>query len=834
MTGQQNRSFLTVVLVLALIAGYVTFSSKIKPTYGLDIRGGVRVALRAKTEEYKDGKWSESSLEAVRKVIENRVNYTGVSEPTIVTKPPDQVVVELPGLKDEAEAIKSFQSTASLEFYYLRQLGSKDRSREAVWSISEQVDPVTKVKQEVLVDRNGVPLTEEQLKDAVFSSAPIVTGKDLEENSCRAVITGTGDPEIEFKFKDKGAQEFEDFTRAHIGEFLAVFLDHKLLTAPTIDSVIPGGKGVIHGNFTLESSKALAANLNAGALPVPLEIVETRKLEATLGAEAVKATTIAGIAGLVLVLVFMVAWYRLPGVIANAALLLYTLFSIALFKLIPVTLTLPGIAGFILSIGMAVDANILIFERLKEELRSGKTLRAAIDAGFKRAFTAIFDSNFCTAMTCCVLFNYGTGPIRGFALTLGLGVGVSMFTAITVTRTFLFALVSMGVAAREEAYGLNERHYNLKVMSRKAIWLGFSLAVIVPGLIAWATGGIKYSIDFTGGTELAVPYKDRHSVAEIEKALVGADAKFKDSRVVVSGGAESRLAYVTTRRLTIPEREKLQQTLVDQVGPLTPGQQIAYSDVSGTISSELTKDAVKAVLIASALIVLYLTFRFAMGGWKEGLKYGLCAVIALLHDVLVVWGVFALMGAALKWQVDSLFVTAMLTVIGFSVHDTIIVFDRVRENLNHRAKGENFSDLTDKSIDQTFSRSIKTSFTVVLVLLALFIAGGAVINHFVFALLVGILSGTYSSIFNASVLLVMWKKMDSGLALTGAGANTGAKSNLVARPASPQPGDRPLVSPPKPAASVAAPAASDESTSDSASAESKVAPRKAPVRKRRM
>jgi SecD/SecF fusion protein len=298
---------------------------------------------------------------------------------------------------------------------------------------------------------------------------------------------------------------------------------------------------------------------------------------------------------------------------------------------------------------------------------------------------------------------------------------------------------------------------------------------------------------------------------------------------------------VTTRRLTIPEREKLQDALVARVGPLAPGQHIAYSDVSGTISKELTQDAVFAVLYASALIVLYLTFRFAIGGWKEGLKYGLCAVIALLHDVLVVWGSFAILGMALNWQVESLFVTAMLTVIGFSVHDTIIVFDRVRENLHHRVKGENFSDLTDRSIDQTFSRSLKTSFTVVLVLLALFFGGGAIINHFVAALLIGIISGTYSSIFNASVLLVMWKKMDTGLTLTGAGSATGARSNLVARPAAPMPGDRPLVSPTKVKAEQAPrpkPAASEVSASDtgedSESVAVKSAPKRQAVRRRRM
>ncbi len=842
MTGQQNRTFLIFILVLTVIAGYVTFTSRIEPKFGLDIRGGVRVVLHAKTEEYK-GKWSDQNLEAVRHVIENRVNGTGALEPTIITKQPDQIVVELPGLQDEKAALESLQSTASLEFYWLRQLGNKDRSRQGIWAEREITDPVTGVKQETLVDAaSGHTITPEQLQEAVFSNPPLVTGKDLLENSCRAVIQGNGDPVIEFGFKAKGASDFEDFTRQHIGEYLAVFLDKKLLTAPVIDSVIPGGKGNIHGSFTLESAKSLAANLNAGALPVPLEIIETRKLEATLGAEAVKATTVAGVLGLALVLVFMIAWYRVPGIIANAALLLYTLFSIALFKLVPITITLPGIAGFILSIGMAVDANILIFERLKEELRSGKTLRVAIDTGFKRAFTAIFDSNFCTAMTCCVLFYFGTGPIRGFALTLGLGVGVSMFTAITVTRTFLFSLVSVGIAANPAAYGLSEKKYDLHVMRRKKLWLGISLAIIIPGMVAWMAGGIKKSIDFTGGTELAVPYATRHSSGDIEKALASIDSKYKDSRVVVSGGGltASKLAYITTKRISIAEREALQASLIEKVGPLANGEHIAYSDVSGTISQELTQDAILAVVCASGLIVLYLTFRFSIGGWKEGLKYGICAVVALLHDVFVVWGSFALLGMALNWQIDSLFVTAMLTVIGFSVHDTIIVFDRIRENLHHRSKGENFSDLTDRSIDQTFSRSLKTSFTVVLVLLALFFGGGAIINHFVGALLIGIISGTYSSIFNASVLLVMWKKMDTGLALPGAGAASGAKSKLTARPTS-LPGDKPLVSAAKATSPMSPRAKPDTSATDSAdddndsgSSTPKSAPKRQAVRRRRM
>ncbi len=862
MTGQQNRWFLLLILALAIVSGVITFRNKIgnfdvSPKMGLDIKGGVRVVLRAKTSEYT-GNWNAENLEAVRKVLENRVNATGVAEPLLITKPPDQIIVELPGLKDEKQALEQLQSTASLEFYWLPQLGNSKTGRKGTWDQRSSKDPKA-VGDELYNVETGQALTPQQLEEAIFGNKEfkeggpdspshlIATGKDL-ENTCRATIGADGKAEIQFEFKtsgnEKGGQNFEEFTRNHTGEFLAVFLDKKLLTAPTVEGVIPGGKGVIHGSFSLEYAKAVADQLNAGALPVPLETIEVRKLEATLGAEAVRQTTVAGIIGLALVVLLMLVWYRLPGLIANVALILYALFSIALFKLIPITLTLPGIAGFILSIGMAVDANILIFERMKEELRSGKTLRNAIDTGFKRAFTAIFDSNFCTIMTCCVLYGFGTGSIRGFALTLGVGVAVSMFTAITVTRTFLFSLVSLGgFAANPAAYGLSERHYDLKVMSRKMLWLGISGAIIVPGLIAWAIGGIKPSIDFTGGTELQIPFAAHHSPIEIEKALTEINGTYKNtSRVVVSSFGGDNVAYVTIPRLSVGDRETVTQSLVSKVGPLGNGQSVGYSDVSGTISAELTRDAILAVIVASGLIVLYLTFRFAIGGWREGLKYGSCAVIALLHDVLVVWGLFAILGFALNWQVDSLFVTAMLTVIGFSVHDTIIVFDRVRENLQHRQRGENFSDLTDRSIDQTFSRSLRTSFTVIVTLLALFLFGGSIINHFVGALLFGIISGTYSSIFNASVLLVLWKQRDGTLTLAGAGAATGPKSNLAARPTTALPGDKPLVTPapkperPRPTLDADVSGAVERATSEGERSETSrtAAPRKQPVRRRRM
>ena len=842
MTGNQNRILLAVILVLTVCAAVIAFNNRlfggdIAPKYGLDIKGGVRIILRAKTEQYKGGKWTPEKLEAIRSILERRVNATGVAEPLLITKQPDQIIIELPGLKNEVDALHQIQSTANLQFYWLPQLGNKNGTRSSIWAVKEVPDSTTGSKKDVLVDAaTGQPLSDAILETQVFSKDPLVSGKDLLPNS-EATIQGTGNPVIQFEFNSEGGRIFEEFTRvpSHLGDFLAVFLDGKLLTAPSINGPIPG-KGIIEGNFTLESAKALSEQLNAGALPVPLEVLETRKLEATLGAEAVKATTVAGAVGLGLVLLFMLGYYRLPGAIANVALILYTLFSFALFKLWPVTLTLPGIAGFILSIGMAVDANILIFERVKEELRTGKTLRAAIDAGFKRAFTAIFDSNACTLITCSVLYYFGTGPIKGFALTLGIGVAVSMFTAITVTRTFLFALVGHTFAQNPTAYGLNIQWTpKLRVMSRKMFWLGLSGIVIIPGMIFWAMGGIKKSIDFQGGTELNIPYATRHTSDEIQKALVGISPRYADSRVVVSDDPNSKPAFVTTIRLALDERTSVIKALIEKVGPLAQGrgaQDVAFSDVSGTISQELTFDAIKAVLVASLLIVLFLAFRFSIGGFKEGLKYGLCAVAALLHDVLVVWGSFAILGYIFKWQIDSLFVTAMLTVIGFSVHDTIIIFDRMRENLAHRLKGENFSDLADRSIDQTIARSLNTSFTVILTLFALFVWGGAIIHQFIGALLIGIISGTYSSIFNASVLLVLWKQQDGGGIMSTSGALSGLKSGLTARPSTLLPGDRPLVTPQRPGSSVGFTEEASEEGTPGTTKPGTV--RRQPVRRRRM
>jgi len=625
-----------------------------------------------------------------------------------------------------------------------------------------------------------------------YGGKTILTGADLEPQSSAHLGTD-GAPTVSQVFNPKGTAAFADFTTQHTGEIMGIVLDDSVLSAPYIKDPILDGQGEISGGFpTLGEAQSLSNLLNAGALPIPLEQVQTQSIEASLGVGAVTKSLIAGGVGLALVLLFMLLYYRLPGLLADIALLIYALFTLAIFKgglnwLFPgliVTLTLPGIAGFILSIGMAVDANILIFERLKEEMRDGKALRPAIDSAFKRAFTAIRDSNICTCITCIVLLSLGTASVRGFALTLLIGVLVSLFSAITVTRTLLYLLVDVfpGLAKNPALFGLgvnsligqttgSSTRTGLNIIGRRKLFYGLSLAIIVPGLIFLLVPqlhGLKPSIEFTGGTQIQVQYDRAVTQAEVQKAV--ASQGFKDDTIQMADGGTTAIVSVRERSsVANPRSNPVRQRLVQALDPLAPHAPDQTTDprapqfvqqfgsVGSVISTEVTSNAIWAVGIASGLIVLYLALVFGIGGFVAGLRLGTSAVFALLHDILVLLGAFAIFGYFLGWEIDSLFITAMLTVIGFSVHDTVVIFDRVRENLRHKARGENFESLVNRSIGQTLARSINTSLTVVMTLVALVVLGGQTTRLLNVALLIGILSGTYSSIFNAASILVDWE-----------------------------------------------------------------------------
>jgi len=615
----------------------------------------------------------------------------------------------------------------------------------------------------------------------------VVTGNDLEPNSS-AHLGQNNDPAVTQQFKPDGAQKYADFTKAHTGEIVGIVLDDSVIEAPYIKEPILDGQGEISGGFaTLSEAQTLANLLNAGSLPIPLTQEQTQSVEASLGKGAVHASQVAGVVGLILVLLFMLFYYRLPGLVADLALIIYALFTLAIFKgalnwLFPglvVTLTLPGIAGFILSIGMAVDANILIFERLKEELRAGKALRPAIDSAFKRAFTAIRDSNICTSITCIVLLSLGTASVRGFALTLLIGVMVSLFSAITVTRTLLYLLVDAGFGKNNNValFGLNMKSLRggdtpssptPNIIGRRKFFYGLSLAIIVPGLLflipipGVKPSYLKKSIEFTGGTQIQVQYTQPVTQGAVQQALTAQGFKH-DTVQMAEGGTVAIVSVPVSSDVANPQNNPVRISLLkalDTIGPhaTDPTKFIQqFGNVGGIISRELTTNAIEAVFMASGLIVLYLALVFGIGGFVAGLRLGTSAIVALLHDILVLVGAFSIFGYFLGWEIDSLFITAMLTVIGFSVHDTVVIFDRVRENLRHKSRGENFESLVNRSIGQTLARSINTSLTVVMTLLALVILGGQTTRLLNVALLIGIVSGTYSSIFNAASILVDWE-----------------------------------------------------------------------------
>jgi len=757
----KHRWVIALVLALLAFSTFVVSSTTWRGKQwrlkrGLDLAGGVRVVLQAETDKLPRGEeWSNKHLSSVIRIVRARVDAWGVSEPLIQPKGADQVVVELPGIEHKEEAIGQLKSTARMEFRHLYNVHYADAKTYRPAAARYAMTTGVVGGKDGFTFTNAQGNSADQLK-VIAESRLILTGNDLKPVSRTTKDSDGFGPAVALEFTPEGRKRFADFTRRNVGEILAIILDDKILSAPRINEPILHGSAVISGRFTVKEATRLADFINAGALPVPLKVVQIQSVEATLGRASVTQSVEAGIWGVLAVVVFMVLYYLLPGLVADVALGIYALLTLAGFKLFGVTMTLPGIAAYILSIGMAVDANILIFERLKEELRSGKTLRAAIDAGFSRAFTSIFDSNMCTLITCVILRWFGTGPIRGFALVLGMGVAISMFTAITVTRTVLHLIVNTRFGESPALFGLGRQWVTgrsgrqVDVVGRMKVWFALSAIVLIPGFYYWlGAHGLKGGIDFTGGSLMQVEFKQPVQTTTIDEVL--ADIGLHGSLIQRSTD-KTNTVFIRTKDIPEQKFADVQASLRSLGGAIQ-----AREQVGPTVSRELTTNAIKAVLFASLGIVLYLSVRFAIGGLAYGFRFGVCAILATLHDVGVIIGIFAMLGYFFNWEIDSLFVTAVLTIIGFSTHDTIVIFDRIRENLRHRAKGESFAGLANKSILQSFARSINTSLTVVLALVALLIFGAENIRHFVVALLIGVITGTYSSIFNASQLLVLWQ-----------------------------------------------------------------------------
>jgi SecD/SecF fusion protein len=720
---------------------------------GLDLQGGTRLVLQADLATVPESERAQR-IAGVQQVIERRVNAFGVAEPIVQAVGQDRVLVELAGIRDIEQAKTLIGQTARLDF--------REQSAAAPGS-----DPASAAGQPsdtpgwVVVQAVGSDGERHELTGQYFKRADV----GFEQSSNR--------PMILFEFNDEGARMFGEATQRLVGRPLGIFLDNQLLTSPVVREPITGGRGQITGQFTLPDAKNLVIQLNAGALPVPVQIVEERTVDATLGGDSVRKSVVAGELGLLVIAAFMIALYRVPGIMAVLALGVYTLVTMALFKLWPVTLTLAGIAGFILSIGMAVDANILVFERMREELRTGKTVFTAMEAGFQRAWSSIRDSNVSTLLTCAILYwfgsNFGASIIVGFAVTLAMGVLVSMFSAIFVTRSFLRALASwqgvscpalFGVVPVPEAAMVTRP---LEIAAHRWVFLGVSTLVLLPGLVSLLLpGGIHPGIDFSSGSTMTLRFTQPVGQGALRQAF----ADLGHHEAIVQRSEDAYLVRTfplaaeerdPAGNVTQPsERQTVEQALNSRFGGV---EVLSFDSVSPLIATEIVQKSTLAVVVACLGILAYLSFAFRKV--RHPWRYGTCAVLALIQVALLVVGVFSLLGRVAGLELDALFITAVLTVIGFSVHDTIVVFDRIRENLG-RYVGEPFNTVVNHSHTQTFGRSLSTSLTVLLTLVTLLLFGGVTIRPFVLALLIGIAAGTYASIFNASMLLVVWENGELG------------------------------------------------------------------------
>ena len=573
MSRYQKYFILVVILAIAAVV-VVTNMTLVK---GLDIAGGIRVVMQADPKNPEDWpKTHEGRLEkmaSIRRTIQNRVKgLGGVTEPVVVVQGENRIVVELPGVKDPDRALQQIKSTAALEFYYLKDVQNSN-------------NPMGKWRMDVVREENRYiftgPLGEtidsikqpEEVLAKVVDTAhnkPILTGKDLLPTA-KSGLNARNQTVVNIEFNNEGTAVFREFTRRHVGDYLAVFFDGKLLTAPSINEPIPTGKAEITGFRSLKEAKQVADYLNAGALPVPLKVIAKDTVEPTLGMETVQKVIVAGIVGLLAVIVFMLIYYRLPGAIADIALCLYAVFVIAAFMLIKATMSLAGFAALIISIGMAVDANILIFERLKEELRSGKTLRAAIDAGFTRAFTAIFDSNMCTAITCAILMWYGSPSVQSFAFTLLIGVAISMFTAITVTRTILHLLVGWEWAQNPRWYGLGTSWFArsgraMDVVGKRNWYFLLSACLIVPGLIVLGTSGLKKGIEFMSGTSIQASFVRPVSLTEVRSIAEKYSPGLAPEVQLASIDGQKKVAFIKTAPLDEQKDAALRDELDRKIG----------------------------------------------------------------------------------------------------------------------------------------------------------------------------------------------------------------------------------------------------------------------------
>ena len=688
-----------------------------------DGNGLIRLTLTDQGIDYRMRSAVEQSIEVIRR----RVDELGTTEPLIQRQGDDRIIVQVPGLDDPQRLKELLNKTAKLTFHMV---DTSVSAQDAIEGRPPAGDMVV-----YSMDDPPVPY--------VIERRALISGEDLVDAKA-AFDQRTNEPVVNFRFDSRGAQRFAQATQQNVGRPFAIVLDDQVVSAPVINEPILGGSGQISGNFSVQGANDLAVLLRAGALPATLTVVEERTVGPSLGADSIRAGVMASVIGAAAVVVFMVAFYGMFGLVANIALFFNVVLLLALLSVIGATLTLPGIAGIVLTIGMAVDSNVLIYERIREERRNGRNLIQAVDTGFSKAFGTIVDANLTTLIAAVILFFLGSGPVRGFAITLAIGIITTIFSAFYLTRWMISEWVRRK-RPKELPKGIRTGMFdgiNFSFMNFRRVTYILSAVLVIASVVGFGTRGMNLGIDFTGGSVVQVEAKSgvadlsqiRSELNELNIGAVQAQGFGSDKDVLIripaqDGGANAEQSAISKVRDALQDDYTFAR--VEVVGPV--------------VSGELSRTATIGVLASLFAILIYIWFRFE---WQ----FAVGAIVATAHDVILTIGIFVLTGV--EFNLTS--IAAVLTIVGYSLNDTVVVYDRIRENLRRYQK-MGLPELIDISINQTLSRTILTAVTTMLALTALYVFGGEVIRSFTFAMLFGVAVGTFSSIYIAGPVLIAFK-----------------------------------------------------------------------------
>lgn len=688
---------LFVVAALIVVLGFTTlvgFGSRNTGAMeniklGLDLAGGVSITYKVTDKNPT----SEEMRDTVYKLQKRVDGYS--TEATVYQEGDDRISIEIPGVNDANAILTELGKPGSLEF--------QTEDGETVLSGSD------------------------------IKTAEAKTGQNQD--------TGAAEYMVELQLNDEGKEKFAKATEENIGKQIAIIYDGETISSPNVDEKIPDGMAYINGMSSFEEAEELASTIRIGGLKLELEELNSQVVGAQLGEEAISTSLKAGVIGLIIVFIFMCVVYLLPGLASSIALLIYTGIVLVLLNAFDITLTLPGIAGIILSIGMAVDANVIIFARVREEITDGKSVKSALRLGFQKALSAIVDGNVTTLIAAVVLWLKGTGSVKGFAQTLALGIVVSMFTALVITRMIINAFYAIGIRKEKFYAKVKPARKPINFLGKRKIFFAASIAVIAAGLIVMGVNGargkgmLEYSLEFQGGTSTNVTFNQDYSLEEIDSKVVPVVEKATgDAEVQTQKVRDTNQVIIKTKALDLEKREALDQALVEEFQ--VDESKITYSNISSTISSEMRQDAIIAVAIAAVCMLLYIWFRF------KDIRFATSSVAALVHDVLVVLVFYAVS----RISVGNTFIACMLTIVGYSINATIVIFDRIREELKTRRRKEPLADIVNRSITMTLTRSIYTSLTTFIMIFVLFVMGVSSIKEFALPLMVGIVCGAYSSV----------------------------------------------------------------------------------------